>query len=100
MIAFEQLPGGDLIQRGLADYAEGRVTAESCLLAVGWSRLKRGGLPMPERAAERFAEPEMQLYRLLCTEAGDAYSRYNSLLRRLISFEQTLEQRKQKGAPV
>jgi hypothetical protein len=90
MIALEHLPGGDLIRRGLSDYAEGRVTPESCLLAVGWSRLQRGGLPMPAKAVERFPQPELQLYHLLCAETGDAYSRYNSLLRRLVSFEQSL----------
>ncbi len=94
MTTLENLPGGDLIQRGIADYASGRVTPESCLLAVGWGRLKRGGLEMPARAAERFPQPELQLYELLCAETGDAYSRYNALLRRLISFEQSLEHQK------
>lgn len=92
MIALDQLPGGELILRGLADYAEGRVTPESCLLAVGWSRLQRGGLPMPAKSPVRFSEPELQLYGILRSEQGDAYSRYNALLRRLISFEQSLEQ--------
>ena len=94
MIALDQLPGGELIRRGLADYAEGRVTPESCLVAVGWSRLKRGGLPMPAKAPVQFPEPEMQLYGLLRSEQGDAYSSYNALLRRLISFEQSLDQNK------
>ncbi len=94
MISLDQLPGGELIRRGLADYAEGRVTPESCLLAVGWSRLQRGGLPMPAKTPVSFPEPEMQLYSILRSEAGDAYSRYNALLRRLISFEQSLEQQK------
>lgn len=94
MIDLSQLPGGELIQRGLADYADGRVTPESCLLAIGWSRLHRGGLELPTKSPARFPEPELQLYRLLCAEPGDAYSRYNSLLRRFISFEQSLELQK------
>lgn len=94
MIAFEQLPGGDLIHRGLSDYAEGRVTPEACLLAVGWSRLERGGLRMPVKSPLHFPQPEMQLYSILSGQGGDAYSRYNSLLRRLISFEQSLEHQK------
>jgi len=94
MISIEHLPGGELIQRGLSDYAAGRVTQESCLLAVAWGRLQRGGLVLPVKSPSRFPEPEMQLYHLLRAEAGDAYSRYNSLLRRLISFEQSLEHRK------
>ncbi|OYW74765.1 MAG: hypothetical protein B7Z37_16355 [Verrucomicrobia bacterium 12-59-8] len=91
MIALDQLPGGELIIRGLADYAEGRLALESCLLAVGWNRLQRGGLPRPTRSPVRFPEPEMQLYSILRSEQGDAFSRYNALLRRLISFEQSLE---------
>jgi len=94
MSALEQLPGGELIRRGLTDYAAGRVTQESCLLAVGWSRLQRGGLPLPAKSPVRFPEPEMQLYNILRSELGDAYSRYNALIRRLISFEQSLEQQK------
>jgi hypothetical protein len=91
MISIEHLPGGELIQRGLADYAAGRVTPESCLLAVGWSRLQRNGLALPAKSPSRFPDPEIQLYNLLRAEAGDAYSRYNSLIRRFISFEQSLE---------
>lgn len=94
MIDLSQLPGGELIQRGLSDYSGGRVTPESCLLAIAWSRLQQGGLQMPIKTSQHFPEPEMQLYGLLREEAGDAYSRYNSLLRRLISFEQSLEHQK------
>jgi len=33
------LPGGDLVERGLADLAEGRETAESLLVSIGAPRL-------------------------------------------------------------
>ncbi len=92
MSELAEFPGCELIERGLADYAAGQVTPESCLLAVAWGRLQRNGLPLPARTPERFPEPELQLYELLQREGGDAYSRYNALLRRLISFEQTLAQ--------
>ncbi len=90
MSELAEFPGCELIERGLADYAAGQVTPESCLLAVAWGRLQRNGLPLPARTPERFPEPELQLYELLQREGGDAYSRYNALLRRLISFEQSL----------
>lgn len=93
MIDLSQLPGGELAEKGLVDYAAGRVTPESCLLAIGWGRLTRAGLPMPGRRPELFPEPELQLYALLGREAGDAYGRYNALLRRFISFEQSLAHR-------
>lgn len=82
----------------MADYSAGHVTPESCLLAVGWPRLKRSGLQLPEASPERFPEPELQLYQLLLAEKGDAYSRYNSLLRRLISFEQSLDREHARSA--
>ncbi len=85
------LPGGELVQRGLADYEAGLVTPASCLVAIGWPRLERAGLALPAPASALFPQPEMQLYQLLGGEPGDAYSRYNSLLRRLISFEQAVE---------
>jgi hypothetical protein len=93
MIDFSQLPGSELAEQGLADYAAGRVTPESCLLAIGWTRLTSAGLPMPGRRPELFPEPELQLYALLGRDAGDAYARYNALLRRFISFENCLAQR-------
>lgn len=92
MTAFTDFPGAELIEHGLADYAAGLVTPASCLLAVAWGRLQRNGLPLPARTPERFPEPELQLYELLRRQGGDAYSRYNALLRRLISFEQSLAQ--------
>ena len=76
-IVIETLPGGDLVQRGLADYAAGLVTQFSCLVAIGWPRVERAGLDMPAAASERFPQPEIQLYQLLGGEPGDAYSRYN-----------------------
>ena len=91
MTDVENLPGGELVSQGIADYAAGRITPESCLVAVGWPRLERSGLPLPAAVRDLFPEPELQLYGLLLQEGGDAYSRYNLLLRRLISFEQSLE---------
>jgi hypothetical protein len=41
-------------------------------------------------------EVELQLYRLLRREGGDAYSRYNALIRELVSFESALDQRIQR----
>jgi hypothetical protein len=48
--------------------------------------IQGGGPPAP-------VEPELQLYRLLRREEGDAYSRYNALVRELVSFEAALDRR-------
>jgi hypothetical protein len=84
------LPGAALIRQGLADFQSARRTIPACLVGISQSRLSRAGL-LPESAEILFAEPERQLYALLLEEGGDAYSRYNSLLRELISFEQALD---------
>lgn len=85
------LPGGALVQEGLSDLKRGRTTAAACVVEIARSRLTRAGL-LPENDSPRDPiEPELRLYRLLRAEPGDAYSRYNSLLRELISFENALD---------
>ena len=85
------LPGGELIAEGIKDYTAGRITTAACLVAVGWPRLRRAGIGLHEITPHRISDPELQLYQLLGQEGGDAYSRYNSLIRQLVSFEQSLE---------
>ncbi len=69
--------------RGLEDLSQGRETAEALLVAIGGPRLRRLGFDVPE-----LASPEHRLYELLAAEDSDsAHSRYNALVRRLVSFE-------------
>lgn len=96
MITIAHLPGSDLITRGIQDSNAGRITPFLCLLAIGRSRLARAGLDMSSPSITLLANPEDQLYRLLCQEEGDPYSRYNSMIRQLISFEQSLERQNSK----
>jgi hypothetical protein len=84
----ERLPGGDLVRKGLADLAEARETIEALLVSIAAPRLASRGL----LAAAPLPEPEHRLYELLAREDPDsAHSRYNALLRRLVSFERALE---------
>lgn len=86
---FEALPGGELIREGLVDLTAGRESAAALLIAVGAPRLRRLGLPIPEIP---FARAEHRLYELLARTHGDAaHSRYNALIRRLVSFERACE---------
>jgi hypothetical protein len=86
---FEALPGGDWIRAGLEDLAQGRETAASLLVAIGAPRLRRAGLPVP---AHTFDRAELRLYELLARAGADsAHSRYNALIRRLVSFERACE---------
>jgi hypothetical protein len=86
------LPGEVLLREGLADWAAGRRTIPACLVAIGSGRLQRAGL-IPHLAAPQLSDAEQQLYQLLQEAGGDAYSRYNALLRELISFENALDRR-------
>jgi hypothetical protein len=83
------LPGGELIRQGLEDLAARRESVEALLVAIGAPRLRRAGLDVPEHGLER---PEHRLYqRLSHKEGAAAHSRYNALIRRLVSFERAFE---------
>jgi hypothetical protein len=86
------LPGEALVREGLADCQAGSCTIAACLIGIARPRLTRAGLIPAARVSLRL-EPERQLYRLLCQQGGDAYSRYNALLRELVSFESALDLR-------
>ena len=86
------LPGEALLREGLADFGSGRCTIPACLVGMARPRLRRAGL-ITGVLAGSFPEPERQLYHLFRQEGGDAYSRYNALIRELVSFEQALDRR-------
>jgi hypothetical protein len=86
------LPGESLVRQGLADVAAGRRTIHACLVAIARPRFTGAGLLRPTTLATQ-DEPERELYRLLREQGGDAYSRYNALLRELVSFESALDGR-------
>jgi hypothetical protein len=79
------LPGGDIIDTGLQDLSDGRETIPALLVAIGAPRLRQLGFRVPDSVP---SHPEHRLYDLLVAEDVDAaHSRYNSLIRRLVSFE-------------
>jgi hypothetical protein len=87
------LPGEELVRQGLIDLGAGTESICALLVAIGYPRLHRMGVvSMP---ADRLPDdPEIQLYRLLQQQAPrEAYPQYNSLIRRLVSFERALEHR-------
>ena len=96
MNQYRALPGGDLIEAGLADLRDGEFTAEALLIAVGAPRLRGAGMTLPA-AADEPEHPELALYECLCREGGDAYSRYNAYIRRLVSFERALDLTRKRG---
>jgi hypothetical protein len=83
------LPGADLIEAGLDDLVQGRETVAALLVAIGAPRLRSIGLELPDRLPDN---PEHRLYHLLAQENSDsAHSRYNALLRQLVSYERAAE---------
>jgi hypothetical protein len=98
-MAVSNYPGAELVLPGLRDLAEGRVTIASCLVSIARPLLERTGLVERSPSLPFVAEPERVLYRLLQEEGGNAYGRYNSLLRRLISFEKAAALLKGRAAP-
>lgn len=83
-----ELPGSDYVRAGLEDLARGIESMPALLVSIGAPRLRRLGFmvetPIPS--------PEHRLYELLSESYPDgAHSRYNTLVRRLVSFERAAE---------
>ena len=83
-LAKNRLPGEDLVVEGRRDLAEGRETIAALLVSIGAPKLARLGEPVDRPATH----PELRLYDLLARENSDsAHTRYNALVRRLVSYE-------------
>ena len=81
------MPGGDLVEDGIADLREGRTTIPAWLVSIGAPRLRLGGLDVPQT----LPSPEHGLYeRLRQDDPDSAHGRYNALVRRLVSCERAL----------
>lgn len=84
----EELPGEDLVRKGVADLERGIESVEALLVSIGAPRLDGLGFKVPNP----IPSPELRLYELLAQEDSDsAHSRYNALVRRLVSFERAAE---------
>lgn len=85
------LPGAERIREGLRDYRENRHTLSACLVRMARRRLVKAGLI--EDSLEHDINAELDLYQLMSHEGNQAHSRYNALVRELISFEHALDHR-------
>lgn len=85
---FERFPGGSLIRQGIEDLEARRETNEALLVLVGSPRLRSLGIRVPEGSVESV---EHRLYSQLARENSDsAHSRYNALIRILVSFQRAV----------
>jgi hypothetical protein len=86
--SYEAMPGGDRVRKGIEDLGRGAVSVEALLVSIGAARIDRAGVPVPAP----LPDPEHRLYLHLAQVHGDdAHSRYNALIRKLVSFERALE---------
>jgi hypothetical protein len=88
----DDLPGADLVKAGLTDLRQRTVSESALLLLVAGPNLRGLGLEIPDL---HFSRPYHHLlYERLEDRLGaDAYSYYNSLIRRIVSFAHALERR-------
>lgn len=78
------LPGVELVEQGLDDLTKGVESIPALLVSIGHPRLRQLGYSIPSP----IPRPELRLYETLTRLHGDAaHSKYNSLIRRLVSFE-------------
>lgn len=83
-----ELPGEDLVRAGIDDLERGVESVEALLASIGAVRLRAAGVGVPPE----IESPELKLYaRLAADDADAAHSRYNALVRRLVSFERAAE---------
>jgi hypothetical protein len=88
---YEHLPGGEILTAGLRDLHAGIRSVDALLVLVAAPRLARCGIRVP-RLDPSSTLPEHDLFELLSVEHGpEAYRYYRSLIRRLVSLEQALE---------
>lgn len=81
-------PGEELVRAGLEDLSRDVVSASALLVSIGAPRLRKLGHSIPNP----IATPEQRLYELLRrADAATAHSRYNALVRRLVSYERAAE---------
>jgi hypothetical protein len=92
------LPGGDVVDTGLADLADGKVSPSSLAVSLAAPRLRREGVPVSIESVQPDAED--RLYELLSATAGDlAHARYAAYLEQIVSFADACRlARRQRGS--
>jgi hypothetical protein len=84
-----ELPGAELVVKGLEDLTNGRATEEALLVSAAAPRLRAVGIGVPSNTLD---DPLHRLYELLsASDSVDPHSRYNALIARLVSFARAAE---------
>lgn len=95
-----KLPGEEMIEEGLQDLSKNQTSSAALLVLIGAPRLRRMGVRIPPQK-EPLLHPEHALYQMFQNEnPKTAHSRYNALIRRLVSYERALERCKKMEKPL
>jgi len=84
------LPGEELVEQGLADLTQDRMTDCSLLVLIAAPRLRLLGIAIPDRPLPRPCEHELYARLDERLDSG-SHSYYNSLIRRIVSYASSLE---------
>ena len=77
------------MKTGIVDLQSKRETIPALLVAIGAPKLRKLGLNLPLALP---SDPEHRLYDLLSADNSDsAHSKYNALIRKLVSFQRAME---------
>ena len=86
------LPGADLVSRGVEDLKNGECSELALLVLVAEPRLTALGIELTGPRPKIVGPVEHAFYTLLEERYGaEAHSRYNGLIRRVVSFARALE---------
>ena len=78
-----ELPGVEIVRAGLRDLARRERTSDAMLVSIASPRLRQIGIRVPEV----IPQPEEALFdHLEGLHGAGAHSRYNALIRRIVSF--------------
>lgn len=86
MTDFDNIPGGDLVSKGISDLKSGIISEEALLVLIAAPRLTGLGIVIPE--APEVPQPfEHALFsEIEKRRPNDALIAYNALIQRIVSF--------------
>ncbi|MBL7662628.1 hypothetical protein JNK13_07745 [bacterium] len=89
-VSLNLLPGGDLVLKGLSDLKSKNITDEALLVLIASERLSGLGIKIPQTTHVPTPYEHTLYTQLNDREPKRAFSIYNSLIRRIVSFAQAL----------
>ncbi len=90
------LPGADIVERGIGDLLHDRESPEALAICAVQGRLRRCGVKVPEVQCER---AEIRMYETLASQGeANPHSALNAIMRRIDAYASAAERRGAKGS--